>query len=387
MPVKGLSTRKKNFWNVWDGVREGADALADIRLAGFILQHFFTTEPVSVASIGTPSRAEFLALNALVGPTASYVVLGTDPSAEYRSRLNELNNLLAHDGYETHTQIADLALPGRWPKLLPALAIRNVGILGLDARWAVTEPSFPDTLRDFVRATEAVVYVRGALDYKHPDISVRFLRSIPAGSGMDVVAATPSSLWLAPAGAAPVLREMLNSSGLFGADDTKSALDAPIVLENDWLEGLVSQDGLLPRKLYSGSRDEASGLEFGPGWASAETDGRWTDGSEATATITLPPGAPGAKAITISGNGWVPPDDPTQLVKLGVGRNPKSWTELHFANGADIKSVHIELTPADVANNSIALHVKVKKPGRPSDYGAPDSRVLGFKFRELGLFT
>ena len=42
---------------------------------------------------------------------------------------------------------------------------------------------------------------------------------------------------------------------------------------------------------------------------------------------------------------------------------------------------------SDVIDHRVILRVKVRKPGRPSDYGEQDFRTLGFKFRALGLFA
>src|SRR6202021_3788190 len=134
---------KKRFSDIWNEL-EGReiDGLGDIKLAAFILQHWFTAEPVSAAWIGMPDLSEFLAVSALIEPSASVVVLGTDLSPEYRSRLNDLADLLGRYGLPAQAQIADLTLRGRWSKLLPALSAEPDGVLGIDARWTLSEPAF-----------------------------------------------------------------------------------------------------------------------------------------------------------------------------------------------------------------------------------------------------
>jgi hypothetical protein len=63
------------------------------------------------------------------------------------------------------------------------------------------------------------------------------------------------------------------------------------------------------------------------------------------------------------------------------------WVEQRFEEGGGIKTVYLDVKKSDTVDNSITLHVKVQKPGRPADFGEPDFRVLGFKFRALSLFT
>jgi len=378
---------KSNFRNVCGGFGRGVHGVGDIRIAGFMLQHGFADGPVSVATVGMPSRVELLAFNALVDPSASFVVLGTDPSPEYRSRLNELTNILDQERFPIRTQIADLALPGRWARLLPALSPMPVGILGLDANWALSEPKFWENLHGFVAESSAVVYVRGALDFKAPDHSVAFLRSMPADCELVMFAATPNSLWFAPsADTAVALRSKLRSSGLFGTDRSAEAPDQTVIVDNDWSPNMVDEAGRFPRKLYLSVQEQPEGIEFGSGWAAPESDGRWTDGDKSVMIIT-PPEDVAAITLAITGNGWVPPTDELQWVDFGVGKDPKKWARLEFADGGEIKTIDVRLSPDDVTGDSIILQLKIRAPGRPSDYGEPDSRVLGFKLRAVSLFT
>src|SRR5271170_1913590 len=168
----GFST----IWRELEG-RE-VDVLGDIKLAAFILRHWFTAEPVSAAWIGVPNVAEFVAISALVQVTASVVVLGTDLSPEYRLHLNSLGDHLNRYGLTVQPQIADLALRGRWSKLLPALSAKHVGVLGVDARWTLSEPTFWSELCGLARESRSVLYIRGALDFRQPDVSIRLLQSM-----------------------------------------------------------------------------------------------------------------------------------------------------------------------------------------------------------------
>jgi hypothetical protein len=382
---------KKRFSDIWNEL-EGReiDGLGDIKLAAFILQHWFTAEPVSAAWIGTPDLSEFLAVSALVEPSASVVVLGTDLSPEYRSRLNDLADLLGRYGLPAQVQIADLTLRGRWSKLLPALSAKHVGVLGVDARWTLSEPLFWNELGNLVRESRSVLYIRGALDFRQPDVSIRLLRSMGADAGVTPIAATPSSLWFAPEGDAAALAEALQSCSLFEpcahAEDAADGLVTSIAY-NDWTPYFIGGEGRVIRKLYQCNQGPELGIEFGSGWFDAEPDGRWTDGEEAAATLTLPRGVATASGLTVRGNAWVSPGGEPQRIGFGVGVSPKKWTELEFDDNAEIKTCELQLEPSDAGQGEITLQIKVAAPSRPSDFGEPDSRMLGFKLRTFSLLT
>ena len=377
-----------DIWRELEG--RNVDVLGDIKLAAFMLRHWFTDEPVSAAWIGMPNIFEFVAISALVQDAASIVVLGTDLSAEYRVRLNSLGDHLRRYGLSAQPQIADLTLRGRWSKLLPALSAKHVGVLGLDAKWALSEPMFWSELCDLVRDSRSVIYIRGALDFRQPDVSIRLLRSMDASTGVVPVAATPSSLWFAPESDAAALARTLQSSALFeaggDAEDDAGGLVTSIAY-NDWLPYFVSRDGHVIRKLYQCNHATEMGIDFGLGWHLAEPDGRWTDGEEAMAVIALPAGVTAASGLTIRGNAWVSPGGEPQRIAFGIGAKPTKWTELEFDDNAEIKSCDLALDPSDLGQNEIALNVKVMAPSRPSEFGEPDSRMLGFKLRTFSLFT
>jgi len=384
------TSETKTLRHVRERYGPAVDELDDVGLAGFIVQNWFTKEPVSVASIGAPSEPEFLGLNSLVDRSASVVVLGVDRSPGNHERIGELSGLAEREGFEVRTQSADLTLPGRWPQLLPALAARSVGILGVDAAWAASELKFWDNLRSFARPSGALVYIRGALDFRHADLTVRLLRGIPAAADIQLIASTRRSLWFASGDGAPGLRAVIRASGIFQppsiAGAEPPAPDAPVVVEESWEADSLDVEGRFPLLFVRGGRPGA-GARFGPGWSSGEPDGRWTEGAEATFTITPGGEPPGAARLAVSGNGWIPPGDGPQVVQVGLGPRPKRWTELSFANPSEIKAAVFDLAGSDFVDGALDIRVKVRKPGRPSDHGEPDSRTLGFKLRTIGLFT
>lgn len=379
----------KNFRHVWSRLRGSLHEVADIRLEAFITQHCLP-QPYCVASIGIPSEHEFLALNSLVDPSASFVLLASEPSDQSRAKVKELTDLAVQGGFESRTQIADLTLPGRWAQLLPALAIKNVGVLRIEARWALKEPSFWENLRSFVTATGSVVCIRGALDCTRADLSLGFLRSVPAKCPVDLIASTRTSLWFAPAGdAARLLRETLRSSGIAEpAALEPDTADPCAFVENTWVADWPDRDGRVPLTIFNVNNPHQLGIDYVTGWSSPESDGRWTDGDVAMVKVTPPAGAPTARRIAIMGNAWIPrSDDPCQIIRVGIGHEPAKWVEQRFEEGDGIKTVYLDVKKSDTIDNSITLHVKVQKPGRPADFGEPDFRVLGFKFRALAVFT
>jgi len=378
------------FSNIWREVQGQAVDLGDIKLAAFILRHWFTAEPVSAAWIGIPNVFEFVAISSLIDEAASIVVLGTDLSPEYRVRLNSLGDDLARYGLSAQPQIADLTLRGRWSKLLPALSAKHVGVLGVDARWTLSEPTFWSELAALAKESRSVLDIRGALDFRQPDVSIRLLQSMGADAGVTPIAATPSSLWFAPEADAAALAKALQSCSLFefgtNPDDAANGLMMSVAY-NDWTPYFISGDGRIIRKLYRCNQAVDAGVDFGLGWFAAEADGRWTDGEAATAIISLPQDVTKASGLSVQGNAWVSPEGGPQRISFGIGAAPKTWTELEFDNNAEIKSCDLKLDPADADGNEITLHVKVAAPSRPSDFGEPDARMLGFKLRTFGLFT
>ena len=382
-----IKLAKRNFRDLWNGLNSRVEVLGDIRLAAFLTQHWFT-EPVCLASVGIPSEQEFLALNSLADPLSSFVILSTDSFDNKRAAIKQFSDRATLLDFDIRTQVADLTLPGRWAQLLPALAVKNIGLSAFDAGWAIKEPTFWDNMRKFILESKSIVYMRGALDYRHPGASVRFLRSIPDDCPIELIAATRTSLWFGPSGEdASSLRKALATCGQFGDLRCVGDVDEAIVVENTWSDNWVQDDGRSPRAVYVGQVQDQSSIDYRSGWAAPEPDGRWTDGKKATLRVALPEGAAKPKRISICGNAWVSKVDLSQTVYVGVGPEPERWVEQRFEHGGDIRVINLDLATADAVEKFITVHVRVEKPGRPSDFGDPDSRVLGFKFRSLSIYT
>src|ERR1700753_1544496 len=123
-----------------------SDTSGDVSLIGYLAQHGFTRRDVSVGSVGEPSHVEALAINALVLPEASFVVLGQGSLTNGRSHSAELIAEYRAGGFDVRTQFADLTLPERWPQLLPAIAHTAVRMVGVDASLASSQRDFWTTL-------------------------------------------------------------------------------------------------------------------------------------------------------------------------------------------------------------------------------------------------
>jgi hypothetical protein len=382
----------KTLRDAVDQFLDVGESSGDMALAGFILQHCFPSGIRSVASIGMGSESEFLILNSLADHAGNFVFLNTNHGSRDRQRLSELTHLLEERGFNIRALIADLTLPGRWPSLISALAAGDVRILGLDAAWACSVPEFWSSLGNFIRSAERVVYVRGALDFEHPDKSIEFLRGMPIDHDIEVIAATRASVWFASKGSvASTMRNMLRRSSLFsdgGVPGTDVGNDeaAAVIVRFDAASSLVDAQGAFPRVLYRIGHETPPGIEFGIGWSTPEEDGCWTDGTEAQLVLTPPAGTTGVQRLHLVGNAWLPPDSAGQIVEFGVGNRPESWTQLCLNDG-EIASATIDIGNENLVNGKVAVTLRVQQPGRPSDYGGTDSRLLGFKLRSVSLFT
>jgi hypothetical protein len=58
-----------------------------------------------------------------------------------------------------------------------------------------------------------------------------------------------------------------------------------------------------------------------------------------------------------------------------------------FDDNAEIKACDLAMDWSAADQSEILLQVKVAAPSRPSDFGEPDSRLLGFKLRTFSLFA
>jgi hypothetical protein len=388
-----LNLKTKTLYDFIDLFGEDCETAGDIRIAGFLIEHGFASRSTSVGLIGASPQSEVMALNALISPPANLVALGIASHVDQYGYLTSLIKQIEGSGFELRLQSADLTLPGRWPNVLDAMARTDVGILGIDARWAASEPGFWQTIQSFMKSHISFVYMRNMLDYEHPEFSFPFIRSMPTDCSLDMIATTPGSVWFAsnPSSGAAT-RDLLRSSGLFArrvASDSDFAisLDAPTVISNESVADVIGKDGRFARIVLTSNASMADGLEYATGWSTVEPDGCWTGAQEAIIKLRLPANLGPQTTLCISGNSWIRPDTPEQVIKIGVGKDPVEWVEMRFADSETISTATINLNGATNDVPTVAVTVKVGAPGRPSDYGGSDTRLLGFKFRSLSIFT
>jgi hypothetical protein len=206
---------------------------------------------------------------------------------------------------------------------------------------------------------------------------------MPSDQDIHVIASTRGAVWLAAGAFATQVRKSLRDSGLFGAGGVES--QSPVIVNNDVSASLIDQHGHVPAVVYRVTEHETGALEFGRGWSSREADGCWTDGEEAVVSVAFR-GGHLPTSLSIEGNPWMPPDSQQQVVEIGVGQDPLTWSTLSFWQ-EEIASVSLALQPGDWVAGKMTLHVRAQHPGRPSDHGGDDQRLLGFKLRSLGLFV
>jgi hypothetical protein len=381
--TQGTPIRMKTFRDAMDSFSGSLDRTGDVSLAAYILQHCIEGDVKSIGAIGLASDAEFMLLHALAEPGSNFVYLNVDQRNEARQHLTGLANHLEAQGYGSRAVISDLMLPGRWASLLGALALGEVRVLGLDAAWAESDPHFWANLVSFLRATERAVYIRGLLDYRTPKTAMALLQTMPCDQDIHVIASTRGAVWLAAGAFATHVRHALQGSGLFGAGVFE--WPGPVIVQNDIYATMIDQHGHVPAVVYRVSEESTLALEFGKGWSSQEADGCWTDGEEAVVSVAFR-GGHVPTSLSIEGNPWMPPDSQQQVVEFGVGQDPATWSSLSFWQ-EEIASVSLPLQPGDWAAGKVLLHIRVQHPGRPSDRGGDDHRLLGFKLRSLGFFV
>jgi hypothetical protein len=391
MAKRRAAASGRTFRDLLDMFGEDRDAVGDISLAGFLLDHGFLSRDTSVGLIGASSRLEVMALNALVSPGASLVALGLTKLMDQHTYLTDLVGQLEGGGFELRLQLADLTLPGRWPTILAAMARTDIGILGIDAHWAATEQDFWTILQKYMQTGHSLVYLRNMLGFRHPEFCLPFIRSMPSDCALDVVAATPTSVWFASdAATGATTRELLHSSGLFTRPYPATlslSADSPCIVEHESVLSLIDSQGCFPFKFRSAQSPMVDGLIYATGWSNVEADGCWTVAEEAIIKLDIVKCAAALTSISITGNSWIPPTVTTQIVAIGIGREPREWTEMAFNDPEEISTTIIDL--ADIIYDdspTLTINVRVRSPGRPSDYGGSDTRLLGFKFRSLAVF-
>jgi hypothetical protein len=364
----------------------------EISLAGYLLQHGLTRRDASVGSVGLLPRAEALALNALVLPEATFVVLGNGSLMDGQGYSAELINDYKAYGFDIRTQFADLTLPGRWPQLLTAIARTPVGIVGIDAHVASAQSNFWTTLQQFMQDGEPLVYIRNILDFRSTRALLPLIRTMPVLWDQNVVAATPNSIWFASdAKRAASVRQMLRRSGVFTEDDTTlqiDSADAPVVSHNERSLNFVDGAGRFPLSVYFTNSKFPSAVDYKSGWSRPEPDGCWTEGQEAVIKLRLPDAMVHTPFfVKVSGNSWLAPDQGKQVLEVGIGDEPQEWTEVMFDDPEKVLTITLNCEKMKHDTSELVIHFRVSNPGRPSDYGGQDQRLLGFKCRVISLFT
>ena len=382
----------RTFRDAIDMFLGDGDTAGEISLAGFLAEHGFADRSTSLGSIGPLPRSEALALNALVSPEATLVVLGCESSAGQRSYGADLISEIEAHGFDVRVQFADLTLPGRWPQILTAMARTSVGIVGIDAQWASSEPNFWATLQQFLKGGKSLVFIRHLIDFRNTQFLLPLIRSMPVHWEQNVIATTPNSIWFASdAESGASMRHMLRMSGLFPDANSNLAVDQsdrPITVSSEHGLAMIDAAGSFPRAVYFTNNAHRTGIDYKSGWSNPESDGCWTTNHDSGIRLRLPSSMSRPPiAISVSGNSWVAPGKTEQILEIGLGNEPTQWIETSFSDSDEIGTTTVDC--ANVGPNSPALLIRfrVRNPGRPSDYGGSDSRLLGFKCRSISVFT
>ena len=385
------SAAPRNFRDAIDMFLGKGTPSPDIGLAGFLAEHAGVDRNASIASIGPVPSTEALTLNSLVSREAAYVLLGSGTLADSRGFAAELTNEIEASGFEVKVQFADLTMAGRWPQLLNAITKTSIGILGVDAHWASSEPRFWASLDQFMKDGKSLTYIRRMFDFQNSQASFSLIRSMPAHWEQNVVVATPTSIWFAhEAENAARVREILRQSGIFPEDVTRSDdehAEGPVVIRGERSLERVDRTGRFPRAvLFTNDRHRVE-IEFKSGWSMPEVDGCWTDSKESVMQARMPPSMLSSPTtVKVSGNAWVGPHK-SQIVELGLGNEPSEWIEKEFTDSQQIRTFTLDSGKLKDISGGLELRIRVRNPGSPSEYGEPDKRLLGFKCRAISLFA
>lgn len=355
---------------------------AGLALGVFLLRHGFDGQAVSVGIVGQPDRNALLAYNTLMAPTANLVCLVPDSSVGGSALSVAELKALVQEGYELRTHVSDLTMVGRWSRLLTAIATQPIGIIDIDVAWATAESNFWQGLAEMLQAGTIIVRFNGLLRSDNAITGLQFLRGFLVSAEIEPVAASDNSVWLVASAHAPRIRNVLTSSGFFSA-----AADGTILSRSGALLDFITTGDAVPRSVVRLNNTGVAGhpIEFVSGWCSPEPDGCWTGSNEAVLGVVVPEAKERIVGVTITGNVWCAPGMPGQRLEFGIGRKPLNWKKAIIPDRA-VEMVHLDVPSAETGK-SLLLTVRVQDPGRPSDYGEDDSRLLGFKARDLIIYT
>ena len=388
MDKRAAQPKCKTIRDALDTISEDHATAGDISLAAFLVAYGFPGRQVSAGSIGAIGRSEALALNAMLAPQATLVALTGDPLSSQREQIADIVEQIKAGGFPLRLQFADLTLPGRWPHLLSAMAHTEIGLLGIDARWAAKDRNFWPTLQSLMKTSPMLVYIRNLFDIHQPAVPLSLIRAMPVDCALEVVATTPRSIWFAAdAAQGNEMRDLLHASGLFPQAASAGSAAGPVVVLDEQALQLLDADGRLPCMVVHANQASGDALDYTSGWSEAESDGCWTAGPEATVRLLLPPGAGKPIALAVTGNPWIPPNVRNQVVSIGVGNAPTEWKDLLFTDPESILTTVLDLKDMPADGSGLIVRMKVQSPGRPSDFGSSDTRLLGFKMRSIAIYA
>lgn len=358
----------------------------DAFIANYLLAYCFGKESVAVGAVGAAGDEDVVVLQHLVRPGANLVVLNCDHSAQGRSKLNAIaqSNMGAQGGRVT---VVDLAQDERWANLLEALALSDVGIIGFDAAWAAKFPGFWSSLTRYLKGRRCVAYIRGIFSYRDPASILSLLKSMPDGEGILTLASTKNgSLWIC---CNPdfyhEIRDQMLYSGLFEA----SGAGAGVLLASGRYENaasdLLNAANCLPHAVYGVEGAGTDNLELRRGWNDPEEDGRWTEGSEAEFAIKAPPGGPSDGELRLVANAWLSPLSSVQTIQVSTDPTRERWTSVRL-DVDSVVTIAVPYAAADIFDGELEATIRISEPGRPSDHGGSDSRLLGLKLRSVMLY-
>ncbi|WBO60416.1 hypothetical protein GT370_06395 [Acidocella sp. MX-AZ03] len=277
----------------------------------------------------------------------------------------------------TRAQVVDVGQSNRWLQILEALTSASLGVLFVDAAWAVEESRFWHNLEQLWRTNPCAICLVGFYNPELNSENFSLIRTIPKELQIEFIASTASSAWIAPVEqTGDRMRELLHCSGLFGHS-------VPVIAREpiDLLD-VFDEQGRIPLYTFNIRSNEITRLTLEHGWSHLESDGVWTNAYQGAVTLPVPT-IQKMKRLRVSGNCWLHPNHEHQTLSIGIAGTTRA--EFKISTG-DIQILNIPLEPSDIDAGKLNLTFSVSSPGRPEEFGGEDSRLLGFKLRSVALF-